>query len=48
VYDNASWNRPFVSVFADVSSIVALSVDGGVLECRPGSRDSSLAPQRQR
>jgi serine/threonine protein kinase len=46
VYDNADWNRPFVSVFADVSSVVALSVDGGVLECRASARDSSLKPHR--
>lgn len=36
VWQDAAWNRPFVSLFADVTSVVAMSVDGGVLECRPG------------
>ena len=35
VFRDAAWSRPFVSVFADVASVVAMSVDGGVLECRP-------------
>lgn len=36
VFRDPSWNRPFVSVFADVAWVVAMSVDGGVLECRQG------------
>ncbi len=36
VWRDATWDRPFVSLFADVASVVAMSVDGGVLECRPG------------
>jgi serine/threonine protein kinase len=36
VWQDAAWNGPFVSLFADVTSVVAMSVDGGVLECRPG------------
>jgi hypothetical protein len=36
VWQDAAWNGPFVSLFADVASVVAMSVDGGVLECRPG------------
>jgi hypothetical protein len=37
VFHDPSWNQPFVSVFADVAWVVAMSVDGGVLECRQGS-----------
>jgi eukaryotic-like serine/threonine-protein kinase len=29
-----SWTRPFVSIHADVGSIVAMTADGGILECR--------------
>ncbi|MGC4091597.1 MAG: serine/threonine-protein kinase [Polyangiaceae bacterium] len=36
VWQDPAWNRPFVSLFADVSTVTAMSVDGGVLECRPG------------
>ncbi|MFZ5890217.1 MAG: serine/threonine-protein kinase [Myxococcota bacterium] len=46
VWHDPAWNRPFVSLFADVSSVVAMSVDGGVLECRPGL--PSAPPTRSR
>lgn len=36
VFAEAGWDRPFVSVFADVAWAAAMTVDGGVLECRPG------------
>jgi hypothetical protein len=35
VFQHPSWERPFISIFADVASVVALGVDGAVLECRP-------------
>jgi serine/threonine protein kinase len=45
VFQDGSWNRPFVSVFADVASVVAMSVDGGVLECRLNrTREPSWQP----
>jgi hypothetical protein len=34
VWHDPSWSRPFVSVHADVASIVAMTADGGILECR--------------
>jgi hypothetical protein len=34
VWSDPSWTRPFVSIHADVGSIVAMSADGGVLECQ--------------
>ncbi len=41
VFRDPSWDRPFVSIHADVSSVVAMSVDGGVLECRPSAGGES-------
>lgn len=34
VWHDPDWNRPFVSIHADVGSIVAMTSDGGMLECR--------------
>jgi serine/threonine protein kinase len=49
VFQDPTWNRPFVSVYADVASVVAMSVDGGVLECRPNRlREPSWKPTAQR
>jgi len=48
-WHDPAWNRPFVSLFADVTSVVAMSVDGGVLECRPSlSGDASWKPSAAR
>jgi serine/threonine protein kinase len=48
VFQDPAWGRPFVSVFADVASVVAMSVDGGVLECRPTRlREPSWKPSAQ-
>jgi hypothetical protein len=47
VFQDANWDRPFVSVFADVSWVVAMSVDGGILECRQSAgteRRASRSP----
>ncbi|HYO94710.1 MAG TPA: serine/threonine-protein kinase [Polyangiaceae bacterium] len=46
VWEDRSWTRPFVSVFADISWVVAMSVDGGVLECRPGNTSWPPGPAR--
>ncbi|HET9959477.1 MAG TPA: serine/threonine-protein kinase [Polyangiaceae bacterium] len=48
VFAEEQWGRPFISVFADVASVVAMSVDGGVLECRTvmPSRSSLRPPPR--
>lgn len=37
VFRDPRWDGPFISVYADVSWVVAMSVDGGVLECRQAS-----------
>ncbi len=34
VWSDPSWTRPFVSIHADVGSIIAMTADGGVLECQ--------------
>jgi eukaryotic-like serine/threonine-protein kinase len=34
VWHDPNWTRPFVSIHADVGSVIALTVDGGVLECQ--------------
>ena len=33
-WENSTWQAPFVSVLAETGLIVAMTVDGGVLECR--------------
>ncbi|HWZ87332.1 MAG TPA: serine/threonine-protein kinase [Polyangiaceae bacterium] len=35
VWSDPTWSSPFVSIYADGASVMALSVDGGVIECRP-------------
>ncbi len=45
VFQDPAWERPFISVFADVASVVALSVDGAVLECRPTHAETSWRPR---
>ncbi|HEX7450895.1 MAG TPA: serine/threonine-protein kinase [Polyangiaceae bacterium] len=34
VWYDPNWTRPFVSIHADVGSIIAMTADGGVLECQ--------------
>jgi hypothetical protein len=34
VWHDPSWTRPFISIHADVTSVLAMTADGGVLECR--------------
>jgi serine/threonine protein kinase len=34
VWEHQAWQPPFVSIMAEVGSIVAVTVDGAVLECR--------------
>jgi eukaryotic-like serine/threonine-protein kinase len=33
-WDNSTWQAPFVSLLAETGMLVAMTVDGGVLECR--------------
>ena len=37
VWHDANWKRPFVSIHADVASVMAMTADGAVLECRASS-----------
>jgi hypothetical protein len=39
VWHDQSWERPFISIHADVASVMAMTADGAVLECR-----ASLSP----
>jgi len=41
VFQDPAWERPFISVYADVASVVALSVDGAVLECRASAHEEN-------
>ena len=34
IWHDATWTSPFVAVFADVGQIVAMTVDGGIIEGR--------------
>ena len=34
VWHDANWKRPFVSIHADVASVMAMTADGAVFECR--------------
>jgi eukaryotic-like serine/threonine-protein kinase len=33
-WENSTWQAPFVSLLAETGLVVAMTVDGGVLECR--------------
>jgi serine/threonine protein kinase len=50
VWHDPNWQRPFVSIHADVGSIIAMTADGGVLECQASlsriQRISDPAPGR--
>ena len=34
VWNDSNWLRPFISIHADVASVIAMTADGAVLECR--------------
>ncbi len=55
VFEEKSWEVPFTSILADVGLVVAMTADGGILECRssildqivePGQSSPPPAPQR--
>ena len=31
---HAAWQPPFVSIMAEIGTVIAMTVDGAVLECR--------------
>lgn len=39
----ASWRAPFISLLAEMGLVTAVTVDGGVIECRSGSLDRTKA-----
>jgi serine/threonine protein kinase len=43
VWHDANWKRPFVSIHADVASVMAMTADGAVLECRASSASAASA-----
>ena len=44
VWQDPGWEAPFVSILADVGMVVAMTADGGVLECRAPVSDDSIPP----
>jgi len=34
VWEHAAWQPPFVSIMAEIGTVIAMTVDGAVLECR--------------
>jgi len=42
VWDHAAWQPPFVSIMAEVGTIIAMTVDGAVLECRSVLLDKTV------
>ena len=38
VWNDPTWNAPFISIMADAGLVVAMTADGGVLEGRAGWR----------
>lgn len=45
VYEDPAWQAPFVSILADVGLVVAVTVDGGVLESRSRTLDEIAQPR---
>lgn len=45
IWSDRNWTTPFVSLLADAGLVVAMTVDGGIIEGRAGWR--ALAPRRQ-
>jgi hypothetical protein len=41
VWEHPAWQPPFVGVMAEVGSIIAVTVDGAVLECRSSMLDKT-------
>jgi len=41
VWQHAAWQAPFVSIMAEIGTVIAMTVDGAVLECRPTLLDKT-------
>ena len=41
VWEHSAWQPPFVSIMAEIGSVVAITVDGAVLECRSTLQDKT-------
>jgi hypothetical protein len=42
VWEHTAWQPPFVSVMAEIGTVIAMTVDGAVLECRSTLLDKTL------
>jgi hypothetical protein len=41
VWQHTAWQPPFISLMAEVGAVVAMTVDGAVLECRASTLDKT-------
>ena len=46
VFQDPSWTAPFISILADVGLVVAMTVDGAILECRSSMIDQIVEPRQ--
>ena len=44
IWRDDSWQAPFISILADASMVVAMTADGGVLECRTSENRTAVSP----
>jgi photosystem II stability/assembly factor-like uncharacterized protein len=44
IWRDETWRAPFISIHADVGLVVAMTADGGVLECRASLSSAGLPP----
>ena len=42
VWEHAAWQPPFVSIMAEIGAVIAMTVDGAVLECRSTLLDKTF------
>jgi hypothetical protein len=42
VWEHSAWQPPFVSIMAEIGTIIAMTVDGAVLECRSQLLDKTI------
>jgi hypothetical protein len=40
-HQHTAWQPPFISLMAEVGAVVAMTVDGAVLECRASTLDKT-------
>ena len=42
VWEHAGWQPPFVSIMAEIGTVIAMTVDGAILECRASLLDKTF------